>query len=286
MPGICEIKYKPGPDVMRVHLCSDRNSGKRPCKQKRKKKQNLTSEVQAKLNELNSFYRLSDIINANFTTTDYSVGLDYRDGEMPMSFDEGMRDVQNFIRRVQRLCRKRNLLKPKYVYVTEMSDNWRIHHHVVISCGLSEADLRKMWKYGRCNPDMLQPDENGYSALAHYFEKKPVKKEKNKTIRRWNSSKGLIHPKPTYNHNRISKKRAVRINKSGGFVKDKAIDPAEIAYIESLYQGYRLVSVRQSPINDSPFGGLFVTLFFCRADSPVYKYPPRRKKSKETEYTS
>ena len=68
----------------------------------------------------------------------------------------------------------------------------RVHHHVVLSCGLSRDELERLWYRGKdkerlgiTNADRLQFDRESLERLANYLTKYTNRK------RRWRQSRAL-----------------------------------------------------------------------------------------------
>ena len=240
-----EVKYYCG-GYLRVHQFPVRKSASG----KRGKRQNVTSDIQARLNAKNAFHRMADLLHTNFTADDLAVTFSYTDDDMPETVDDAQRNMQNYIRRVKRRFKS----EIKYIYITEQARSGRIHHHLVISGGnFTRDELEKMWKFGYCNSRRLQFNENGLEGLAKYFVKEPAKKANNKIIRRWNSSKKLKQPTVRSNDYRISRKTAKRIN----------YHPQDREFIESLYPGYCLNRCETSPANEFS-AGIFLTIYLYK----------------------
>ena len=234
---------------MRVHVYPTRRSARG----KRNKRFQVTSEIQAKLNEKNAFHRMADLFHTNFTADDLAVTFSYSDNDMPATVNDAQRNIQNYLRRVKRRCKS----EMKYIYITEQARSGRIHHHIVISGGnFTRDELEAMWKFGYCNSRRLQFNENGLEGLAKYFVKSPTKKEDGKIIRHWNSSKNLKQPKVRTNDYRISKKTAKHINDY----------PNDREYIEALYPGYRLARCESAEYA----AGIFITIY-------LYKFVQKRR---------
>lgn len=154
------------------------------------------SKAQRNLNDKNARKYVERLINRNFGDSDIWITLTYDDAHLPPDgdIDAAIRNIVNYIRRINYQRKKRGLPKAKYVYVTEYDENAEIrwHHHLVMDGALDMDTVEKCWKQGSRNEvRRLRKDENGLSGMANYIvkEKKRIRSEK-----RWNSSKGLIDP--------------------------------------------------------------------------------------------
>ena len=160
--------------------------------EKGRKKNN--NKAQRNLNDKNARKYVERLINANFDDQDIWITLTYDESHVPEDgdIDGAIKNVQNFLRRINRKRKKKGLPNAKYVYVTEYNEDSaiRFHHHIVMDGMLSMDEVESLWKYGSRNEvRRLQKDENGLSGLANYIvkEKRRIKSEK-----RWNSSKGNL----------------------------------------------------------------------------------------------
>ena len=138
------------------------------------------------------FTKKERLINTNFSKNDLWITLTYSNDHLPASLDEALKNIKNYIRRINYKRKKLGLEKAKYIYVTEHSKEKKIrcHHHLIMDHGLSMDLVESMWKCGkRNNVRKVDPDENGLSGLANYLVKDP------KGSKRWCSSTNLKKPK-------------------------------------------------------------------------------------------
>lgn len=175
-----------------------------PSKRKlpRREKKTPSRAEQTALNLKNAQKKLFYILHENFDENDYHITLDYDDESVPDTPDQAEKDVALFIRRVRNASKKQGI-EIKYIAVVEIGvENGRLHHHVIMSCGLSEAQIRAQWGYGYCNPDKLQPRKDHLMGIVKYLTKAPQGKK------RWKYSKNLKRPykDPEIHDNRTSKK--------------------------------------------------------------------------------
>lgn len=154
------------------------------------------SRAQKNLNDKNARKYVERLINENFDDRDIWLTLTYDDEHLPPDgdIDAAIKNVQNYIRRVNYQRKKRKLQNAKYVYVTEYDPEAEIrwHHHIVMDGALDMDVVEGCWKQSSRNEvRRLQKDENGLTGMSRYIvkEKKRIKSEK-----RWNSSQGLRDP--------------------------------------------------------------------------------------------
>ena len=170
-----------------------------------------TPERMAKANAAAAVKRFTRLVNANFGAGDQHVTLTYA-GIAP-DWDRARKDMQNFIRRMQRQRRRKGLPDAGYVYVLEDSDGYtqkRIHIHLITHGGLSREEIEACWKKGRTNADRLQPDGEWLTAIAKYMLKANradrTDSEENGR-RRWYASKGLKKPKVRVSDSKLSRRK-------------------------------------------------------------------------------
>jgi len=157
---------------------------------KRRKKCKPTSEIQEKLNQKNAEKKLTRLVHNNFSEDDIALHLTYRKGQEPVSEEEAQRDVYNFIRRLKRRYKKLGL-ELKYISCTEYGKRTsRVHHHLIVSGGMSRDEMEKLWGKGYANSKRLQFEDDGVTGLAHYMAK-----DKH-FYKRWNQSRNLVIPEP------------------------------------------------------------------------------------------
>lgn len=214
-------------------------------------------EAVRKQNEKNSEKRMRRLMECNFGPEDLRMDATYAERERPVSIEQARRDVQNFFDRVRTWRKKHELSELKYIYVIEGSvdGGTHIHHHIIMS-GMDRDAAEMLWKKkngGRTRCDHLQPDDEGFGALAHYLCKQPrvrgesgaLKKEK-----RWNGSRNLKKPVETESLSRISRRKAERIATTLG------TDPGAAREVyERAYPGYRFIKleVRWSAVVPGPY---------------------------------
>lgn len=221
-----EVKYKCGEflDVEFFPVYKKANT--------RRSRYKPTSEGQAVLNRRRSQRRLTRLIHTNFTERDCALHLTYADCFMPEDENVAKRNVQNYLRRLKRLYQKHGL-ELKYICVTEKGKkSGRLHHHLIISGGVSRDAVENVWKMGRANTKRLQFDENGVAGLSHYVTKQAL------FYKRWNASKNLTEPDTKHNDYRMTRKRAHNVC----VIEDKET-------LRKLYPGYDLSSVEYAVLD-------------------------------------
>ena len=194
----------------------------------RRKKSKPTTEIQEKLNQRNAERRFIRLANLNFNEHDYALHLTYVN--QPESADEAARLARNYIRRINRRRKKAGLEPAKYLLTTEHGKkSGRVHHHLIISGGLSRDEMEDAWKLGTANCLRLQFDaEQGITGLASYISKE------RSMYKRWSGSRNLIQPEP--------------VQRDGAMTLDDLDDLGEAAEaglgyneLERMYPGWRCV---------------------------------------------
>lgn len=155
------------------------------------------SKAQRNLNDKNARKYVERLINENFDNRDIWITLTYDNEHLPPDgdIDAAIKNVQNYVRRINYQRKKRGLPNAKYVYVTAYNPDSEIrwHHHVVMDGALDMETVEACWQQSSRNEVRhLQKDENGLSGIANYIveEKNRIRSEK-----RWNSSQGLRDPR-------------------------------------------------------------------------------------------
>ena len=190
-------------------------------------KRKPTSEVQAKLNLKNSERMLADQIHLNFTPDDDEVSLDYRDGDMPVDYEDAKRIMRNFFRRykpVWSAITGRPVSEFKYIVVTECSKRGRFHHHCIFTGGVDARIIQPIWAKGRTTTDPLQFDENGIQGLSKYVTKQRL------GYRRWMGSRNLKKPAPRQSDYRLTMKELKYMNEH----------PEDVSFIEDRFPGWKV----------------------------------------------
>ena len=194
-----------------------------------------SSDAQKVLNEKRSKRRFVRLVHSNFTSSDYALHVTYDDFNMPEDEMAAKKNLQNFLRKLRRLYKKYGI-ELKYISVTEKGKrSMRLHHHLIISGGVSRDEIEMLWGKGRANTKRLQFDDNGVAGLSHYITKQAL------FYRRWNGSKNLIDPDVTSNDYRYSRKKAYNICR----YEDKEL-------VRKLYPGYDLSHIE---FTESDVGG-------------------------------
>ncbi|WP_455618851.1 rolling circle replication-associated protein [Eisenbergiella sp.] len=182
--------------------------------------------AQRNLNDKNARKYVERLLNHNFDNNDIWITLTYGEGEEPETMEQAIRNMQNYIRRINYQRRKRGLPAAKYIYITEHSPDTEIrwHHHLIMDGLLDMDTVEAVWKKGRRNETRrLEKDEHGLTGMSIYITKE---KDRKKGEKRWNCSQNLkqfrvrkVHSKPPAAGKGGYKPIGKYVD---GFVKDRA----------------------------------------------------------------
>ena len=165
-------------------------------------KRKPTRDAQKKVNAREARRKLIRKAEMNFTHRSLFVTLTYAQdpGE-----EQAHRDLSNYLRRLKYKAGK----KLKYIAVTEVGHNGRIHHHVLID-GVPRETTEQAWKGGYVNCRRYQHSRQGFAGLVNYMTKK------NSTLdpgdegigrRRVRCSTGLKEPDVRISDRKLSRRR-------------------------------------------------------------------------------
>ena len=201
--------------------------------------------------------RIKQLINANFVDGDTWATFDYDNGNLPLSHEQGVENIQKFNKRIQYYCKKHNLPNPLYIYDTETytteGELVRIHHHYITNFRDRNV-LESLWKHGsRCQTRIMASDERGFDGMGAYIVKAPVskttKKNKIKTTshKSFNTSKGLKQPTVYTADSKISTRKAHLMASSESLSE---------SVFKKLYKDY---SLNEVVVRESEFcGGVYI----------------------------
>lgn len=192
------------------------------------------SKAQKNLNDKNSKKKLQRLINTNFSENDIWATLTYVPKYLPKNMGEALKNMQNYIRKLNRIRKKKGKSNARYVYITEHS-SVRCHHHLIISGDMSLDEIEFNWTKGRRNnARRIHEDENGLDGLALYMTKEA---RNEKYAKRWNQSKNLKQPKVKKDHKISMKQIRKMINNSDEIMRfvNKKYNHLEHKYSQSRF---------------------------------------------------
>ena len=109
---------------------------------RRGKNHQKTKESQERCNERKAVRNMIALLNANFKPGDCHLVLDYRPENRPSTPGEAKENIKPFLRKMRRLYKNGGILF-RYVEACEFGKSGGLHHHLVISGGVSVEDIRK-----------------------------------------------------------------------------------------------------------------------------------------------
>ena len=218
----------------------------------RRAKSQITREAQQRANDERSRLHLIQLVEANFSEKDVSIGLSY--GGVAPDPERVDKDIRNFIERVKRARRRNGLPDLKYIYAIggdEMPaagySGKRPHIHIIMNGGIDRDDLEKIWGHGIANADRLQPRDEGLGGIAVYFTRQKQDRPEKPGVRKWRGSKNLKQPVKRSRDAKVPNSRVRRI------AYDFRNQAKEV--MEKLYPGYRLqdCKVKYSDVTDGVY---------------------------------
>lgn len=144
------------------------------CKKfKRKTKVQESTPAQKKLNDKKSQRHFVRKVHLNFTQQDLYIDLTYDQRNIPMTREEVLNDIRNYIKRLKRARKNLGIIEPlKYIYVISNVGNngnkVRYHVHMIIN-NMDRDAAERAWGKGRANTDRLQYNEYGVEGKSLYM---------------------------------------------------------------------------------------------------------------------
>ena len=240
----------------------------------RGKKARMTSAAQKKLNQKMAEEKLVHLLHTNFTQNDIEIGLGFRTENMPESYQECLRLLQNYLRRIKRARNKLGLAELKYIAVIEKGKrSGRYHIHMTMSGGMDRDEIERIWGLGYANARRLQFTQSGLRGLAKYKVKKPQSREAELEgmHKRWLQSKNLKKPTEKKRDGFISR-RTVRGIRRGEVTEQE---------IERLYSGYRIAE--WEPFYNDVNGGEYLVIRLYKKDEPYRGKEKKHRGERRTE---
>jgi hypothetical protein len=206
---------------------------------------------------------------ANFGAGDYHVVCTYAPPEYGMpqgeeeyrSREDACREIRNYIRRVKRLLKRRGCDVNEFRWVLVTSTKERdpearnafspAHHHHMLMHGIPEilrGEVERLWGFGYCDADRLQPDDKGIAAMAGYVARQEGtgSGERSRGERSFTASRNIIRPTVTTSDRKISRRRIAQI------ASDVRANGTEV--FAKVYPEYRLVEEPKVSVSDFTAG--------------------------------
>lgn len=194
------------------------------------KRRRESKPSQKNLNDRNSRRYLIRLANINFGEGDLWCTFGWDDNKLPENEERAMKDIGNFIRRINRKRKKQGRANVKYIYVLAFDGYKRPHFHLVMEGGgIDRDELEGLWgKCSRPNTKRIKPDNDYWiTGLATYVSNNPHGRK------RWCSSRNLDKPdKPTRSYSKFRKRTVEKMVKDYEELKEQ---------MEKVYEGYRFL---------------------------------------------
>ena len=170
-----------------------------------------TAQAQRKVNDRNAQKRFHRLAACNFQEgVDYAMTLTY-EGAAPADERQLDRDLRNYLARVNRARKKQGLPKARCMGVKQTGDkNGRLHHHILISGGISRDEMERLWGHGYANCDRLQHGKGGLIAMVKYMTR-GFQDVRAQGRHRYFYTRNLVQPKVTESRTKVSIRMAERI---------------------------------------------------------------------------
>ena len=223
----------------------------------RQRRYEVTQPKQKELNNRRAKRFLEALIYSNFGRGDLRIDLTYSAENMPADEKAAKKEIQNFIKRINYRRKKLGLGNARYIVVTEIGKNGKIHHHLIMDADMDRNMVEDAWGKGYANTRRLQPDKKTKLTELIRYLVKDFKSENNKTTnkRKWDSSLNLVRPWETINDEpRQMSKKKIKLMQSL---------PEDCEQMKQLIErdnpGYELMSVEKY-LNEE----MATWSFFCR----------------------
>lgn len=225
--------------------------------QRRRQKAKPTSAAMEKYNKDQRAEKLHRKILANFRASDVCCQLSYAPGKCPVSDEEALGELRNFLRRLKRLREKKGMDELRYVAVTECGvRSGRYHHHVILSGGIAPDEIASLWGRGYVQKyNSLQFDTCGLVGLSRYLVKNPIGKSA------YICSRNLRDPKAKTRDGYISQRKC----------RTLALDREDVHEWESMYPGYVLAALPDVHENEQ-YGGVYIRLRYIRVGAKAVNW--------------
>lgn len=198
---------------------------------KRGEIKNETTKTRDKLNHDNRIKHVTRLMYCNFNDRGIWITLGYSDENLPKSEEEAKNNVVNYVKRLRTYIKKNNkdpnnkhMEDLKYIYVTEVSETGRVHHHMVLNFTDRDVAEQKWTKGGYPQARRLSPNKDfGLTGLAIYITKQSKKQSENenkkdeiefKSQKTYGYSQNLEKPKITISDTAITISKSKKIAKS------------------------------------------------------------------------
>ncbi len=156
-------------------------------------RQRLICPSKQALNEQRSVRYFTMTARGNFKAGDLHLTLTYAPWSEPDT-ETGKKHIRSYLQTLRRHCRERGLPDIKWLLVRCVKEKGgkpaRLHHHLLLSCGLPRDEIEGYWKYGRANTKRISDDwlGDGVARVARYLSFQMAGRKS------WTGSQNLIKP--------------------------------------------------------------------------------------------
>ena len=219
------------------------------------RRQRLVCPSKKVLNESRSLRYFTLTARGNFGVGDLHLSLTYAPGTEPDP-ETADRQVHNYLRYLQRRCKRLGLPKIKWLLVRSVTEKdgkpTRIHHHLILRCGMDRTEIERIWKWGRANTKVIGDDwlGDGIARVARYLSHQMAGRKS------WTGSNNLVHPDrlPNNDHRLPNNDHRLSLRKLDWLAtrewREQEVWGAELQRLTTLdtwqkmYPGWRIVGYR------------------------------------------
>lgn len=212
------------------------------------RRQRLVCPSKRVLNEQRSLRYFQLTARGNFHAGDMSVSLTYAPEHEP-DVKTGERQVHNYLQTLRRHCRKAGLPEIRWMLVRCVTEKdgepTRIHHHLLLSCGLPRDEIEGCWKYGVANADRIRDNwlGDGVAKVSRYLTMQLAGRKS------WTGSRNLVKPDRLPNNDHRMTPRRLDALASREW-REQEVWGSELQRLatlsnwQKLYPGWRIVGYR------------------------------------------
>lgn len=203
------------------------------------------------------------LCNANFGKNDLHITLTYdmtdrvdvyHDRDDYLSEDETKKHVRNWMAKVKRVLRRRNVdleqLRWVWVPVKKIGVEGERHHHHLLMHGVPvelRTAIEELWEHGFCNADRLQPNGKGISEVANYVARQEGAAN-GSTYKRhsYSTSRNIIKPEAKSSDVKVSRRKVQQI---AADVRQRGVE-----ILNKIWRGYTAIEPPEVVVSDFTAG--------------------------------
>lgn len=188
-------------------------------------REKVTGAAQQEINRKNAVRKVERLAQANFGKDALIVTCTY--ASAPTEEESG-HQLDLYLQRLRRHAKK-NGQELKYIAITEVSAQGRIHHHMLLE-GIDREVAESKWRGGFCNVRKYQRNANQFVGIVRYMLKWRSTQDAVAVCKRIRCSLGLVRPVETVSDHKISIGRMERI------AEEAEVQGAMV--LQKMYHGY------------------------------------------------